>query len=369
MKIALVHDYIREYGGAERVLRVLADIFPEAPIYTAFRIKDSSCDRQFKDRPIKESFLAPLIKRWNLYSPLRFLMPLIWGGMDLSEYDLVITSCSSYIARGFKTGNKTKVMAYCHTPPKFLYGYETSVNWQKYWPIRLYGKIINHFLRIYDFQSAQKVDVWIANSENVRKRIAKFYRKEAAVIYPPIEVKRLIEKSRGVKKKNFFLIASRLVGGKGVEAAARAAARLGFKLKISGEAVGFSKIGDRLEKLESRNIEYLGRTTDEQLFRLYAEAKGFFALEKDVDFGMTPIEAMAAGTPVIAFNGGGFRESVIEGETGILINDTDSESIKKALVRFNKIKWEKAKLQKQAGKFSKERFVREIKASVKMKTK
>lgn len=364
MKIALVHDYIREYGGAERVLRVMADMFPQAPIYTAFRIKNSSCDKEFKNRKIIESRWAPLIKHGNLYSPLRFLIPWIWGSLDLSGYDLVITSCSSYIARGFKTGPKTKVIAYCHTPPKFLYGYETSINWQKYWPIKIYGLIINHFLRLYDFKSAQKVNYWIANSQNVKQRIAKFYRREAVVIYPPIEVDKLIKKSQGVVKKNYFLIASRLVGGKGVEAAALAAGKLGFDLKISGEAVGFSRIKEKLEHLGAKNVALLGRTPDEILARLYAEAKGFFALEKDVDFGMTPVEAMAAGTPVIAYNGGGFRESVIDGVTGILINDTSIETIKTALKRFNSVKWDKKKLQYHAQKFSKERFVREIKEFV-----
>lgn len=364
MKVALVHDYIREYGGAERVLRVLADMFPQAPIYTAFRIKNSSCDKEFKDRQIKESFLAPLIKHGNLYSPLRFLIPLIWGSMDLSAYDLVITSCSSYISRGFKVGPKTKVIAYCHTPPKFLYGYETSINWQKYWPIRVYGTIINHFLRIYDYQSSQKVDFWIANSDNVKQRIVKFYRKQATVIYPPIEVEKIIKKSQAVKKQDFFLIASRLVGGKGVEAAAVAASRLGFQLKISGEAVGFSRLKNRLERMGAKNIVLLGRTTDEQLYQLYAQAKGFLALEKEVDFGMTAVEAMAAGTPVIAYNGGGFKETVINNKTGILIDDTDVEAIEKAIKKLESISWSKSSLESQAEKFSKERFIVEIKEFV-----
>src|SRR4030066_1873835 len=117
MKVALVHDYLKDLGGAERVLLMLSQIYPEAPIYTAFYSKDSSAYEVFKDKVVKESKFAPILKPWRLYSPLRFLLPWIWGTMDLSQYDLVITSCSNYIARGFKVGKNTKVVAYCHTPP------------------------------------------------------------------------------------------------------------------------------------------------------------------------------------------------------------------------------------------------------------
>ena len=174
MKIALVHDYIKEYGGAERVLRVLADLYPKAPIYTAFSVKGSTAKKEFGDRKIIESWLAPILKIGKLYSPLRFLTPLIWRSFDLSSYDLVITSCSWYITRGFRVGPKTKVIAYCHTPPRWLYGYTTSVNFQKYRLVRWYADIVGHFLRLYDFKQAQKVDYFIANSEETKKRIQKF---------------------------------------------------------------------------------------------------------------------------------------------------------------------------------------------------
>ncbi len=367
LKIALVHDYMKEFGGAERVLRVLADMYPKAPIYTAFRVVGSSCDREFRDREIIESRWAWLIKWGKLYSPLRFLVPLIWGSMDLSVYDLVITSCSSYFARGFKVSDKTRVVAYCHTPPKFLYGYQTSINWQKYWIVRVYAMIVNHFLRIFDYQSAQRVNTWVVNSENVRQRVAKFYRKDSMVVYPPIETSKFKEAAKGVKEKeNYFFIASRLVGGKGIEEAAEAAVSLGFELKIAGEVSGWSQMAKSLEKYRnSGKVMLLGRVSDEELYQLYASAKGFVALEKDVDFGMTPVEAMAAGTPVIALDNGGFRESVKNGVTGILIEDTRVVSLKKALERLKKTKWDKKKLQDWAEKFSRERFEKEMKRVIK----
>ncbi len=378
MKIALVHDYIKEFGGAERVLRVLADMYPEAPIYTAFAVRNSDAYRAFSDRRIVESRLAPLIRPWRLYSPLRFLLPWIWESIDLSDYDLVITSCSNYIARGFTVSEKTKVVAYCHTPPRFLYGYATSFDWQKYWPVRVYGEIIGHFLRIYDFQTASKIDHWIANSKNVAARIEKFYRKESVVIYPPINVDEIKKSSLNAEKGDFYLIVSRLVGSKGLEDAVVAARKAKVKLKIAGASVGLPYLRNDLQKLGGKYIEFLGRVTDDELWRLYARAKGFIALARDEDFGMTVVEAQAAGTPVIAFNGGGFKESVIDGRTGILIDpptrevsdgrgDTDYviNQLGRAFRKFEKIEWNRKLIQKNAEGFSRIRFEREIKVYLK----
>jgi glycosyltransferase involved in cell wall biosynthesis len=363
MKVALVHDYIKEFGGAERVLKTLAKMYPKAPIYTAFSVKNSTAEKVFRDRDICESWLAPILKTGRLYSPLRFLAPLIWGSMNLYKYDLVITSCSWYITRGFKVGPKTKVVAYCHTPPRWLYGYETSVGFTKYWPVKIYSTIVGFFMRLYDFKTARSINYWIANSKNVSERIEKFYMKKAEVIYPPVEVSKIsrVAKSKAGKfKKNYFLMVSRLVGAKGLEEAARAFRKMDFKLKIVGEAAGFSEVAEKLKELSGGNVELIGRVGDEKLYELYSGAKGFIALAREEDFGITPVEAMAAGTPVIAFNGGGFRESVVNGKTGILVGDTDEKTISKAVNELIKTKWDKDVIQKQANKFSKERFVEKI---------
>lgn len=374
MKVALVHDYLKDFGGAERVLIELSSLYPDAPIYTAFFTKGSPAWEKFRDKDVRQSSFAPIIKIWRLYSPLRFLLPQIWGSIDLSDYDLVITSCSNYIARGFKTGKNTKVVAYCHTPPRFLYGFKTGFDWKKYWFIRVYGHIMAHFLRIFDWESAQKIDSWIANSENVKARIAKFYRKTATVIYPPVEVEKLSSAAKSVKKQDYFLIVARLVGSKGLEEAIKAANDLNIPLKVVGDAQGFTSVADRLQKMGNANVEFLGRVSDEKLWKLYAGAKGFIALARDEDFGMTVVEAQAAGTPVVAFNGGGFRESIVDPTlqkasrgkvaTGILINDTDSKTLEKALKKFEKIKWDKSAIMNHANKFGKERFRREIRQIV-----
>lgn len=362
MKIALVHDYIKEFGGAERVLRVLADMYPEAPIYTAFRVKNSSCDRKFSDRKIIESKYGWLIRKWNLYSPLRFLAPLVWKSLDLSNYDLVITSCSSYFARGFKVDKKTKVVAYCHTPPRFLYGYEMSINLMKYWIVRVYATIVNHYLRIFDLWSSERVDRWFVNSKNVQQRVWKYYRQKSVVIYPPVEVEKIIEVSKNVKKEDYFLIVSRLVGAKGIVEAAKAAEHLGFSLKIVGEAVGYSQVENQLKKI--RGVELLGAVNDESLHKLYAEAKGFIALAKEEDFGMTPVESMAAGTPVIAYRGGGFKETIVDRETGVFVEGTDVKTLETAMKQFDKVKWSREKLINRARLFSKEKFEENIRKEI-----
>lgn len=375
-----MHDYIKEFGGAERVLKTLSEMYPKAPIYTAFSVNGSTAEKELKDKKIIESWLAPLLKIWKLYSPLRFLTPLVWGTMDLSKYDLIITSCSWYITRGFKVGTKTKVIAYCHTPPRWLYEYETSVGFTKYWPVKMYSAIVGHFMRMYDFKTSQKINFWIANSENVRQRIRKFYRKEAKVIYPPIDVENISEVAKDQRlttksKDGYFLIVSRLVGAKGLEETVGVFSKLGskYKLKIVGESHGYSDVESRIKQSlagstgknqELMNVELMGRVNDDELYKLYAGARGFIALARDEDFGMTVVESMAAGTPVIAFNGGGYRESVVNGVTGLLIDDIDENTIKEAIKKFEKVKWDREKIKKHAQKFSKERFVGEIRKFV-----
>src|ERR1035437_1814072 len=215
MKIALVHDYIKEYGGAERVLETLAEIFPQAPIYTAFCVKNSQAYKHFKNKQIFTSWVQYLpFFKGRLYSPLRFLTPLIWGSFNLSKYDLVISSSSWYIAKGFKkSGSHFKEICYCHTPPRWLYGYTTSVNLQRFWPVKIYALIVGHFLRLYDFRQAQKVDYFIANSKEVRARIKKFYGRDSTVIYPPVSLPAV----KNTKKEDYYFIVSRIVGAKGLD--------------------------------------------------------------------------------------------------------------------------------------------------------
>jgi glycosyltransferase involved in cell wall biosynthesis len=227
----------------------------------------------------------------------------------------------------------------------------------------MYAIVVNHYLRIFDLWSSRRVDKWLVNSKNVQQRIWKYYRKESTVVYPPVEVEKMIEVSKNIDKQDYFLIVSRLVGAKGILEAAKAAKHLGFPLKIVGEAVGFSQVENQLKKI--KGVDLVGSVSDEILWKLYAGAKGFIALAKEEDFGMTVVEAMAAGTPVIAFDGGGFKETVVDGETGILVEGTDVKTLEAAMKRFNKVKWNKEKLISRAKLFSREKFVEKIKKEIK----
>lgn len=366
MKVALVHDYIKEYGGAERVLEALCEAYPDAPIYTAFYKKGSPAWERVKHKKIIPSWVhyIPFFAT-KLHSPLRFLAPMIWGSFDFSKYDVIIGSASWYVTKGFQKPKKTLEICYCHTPPRWLYGYRTSVEWQRFWPIKVYGMIVGHFMRMYDYNAAQKVDYFIANSQEVLARIKKFYRRDATVIYPPVSLK--VTRDIQQVKRDYYFIVARIVGGKGLELAVEAAKKLGVKLKIAGAPAGYYTGHKQLQQDATENIELLGRVTDEELVTLYSGAKAFLALATDEDFGITPVEAMLCGTPVIAYHGGGYKETVIDGKTGIFFHEPTVASLAQAIKKFEKMNFDPKECRKQAEKFSKERFIREIKAFVKEK--
>ena len=356
MKVAIVHDYIKEYGGAERVLEALCDVYPDAPIYTAFVDKNSSAYEHFKNRKISTTWFGYIPFASKLASPLRFLTPFIWGSLDLSKFDVVISSASWYVTKGFKKDeNKFIEFCYCHTPPRWLYGYATSVNYKKYAIVRVYAAVVSHFMRLYDFNHAQKVDYFIANSKETQKRIEKFYRRDSRVIYPPVS----LPKMENVKKENYYFMVSRIVGAKGLELAVDTALKSGLKLKIAGSQAGYYSDKELRDKSKGK-VEFLGQVTDGELANLYASAKGFLALSKDEDFGITPVEAMMAGTAVIAFNGGGYKESVVNGKTGVFFDDYSVNGLIKAIDKFEKTKFNSMFIINHANKFSKDRFEKEI---------
>lgn len=378
MKIALVHDQLNEFGGAERVLLAMSEIWPDAPIYTAYVRKGSKAWERFKGRDIRPSWVQhiPLFST-KLASPLRFLAPDIWNSFDFSGYDIVLGSSSWYITKGFANKGKAIEICYCHTPPRWLYGYPTSIAWQKHTIVRWYGRVIGFFMRHYDFAAAQRVDYFVANSKETKKRIEKFYRRDATVIYPSASLgdppasiceafpAGALQAGPPIKKSNYYLFVSRLVGGKGLSLAVEASKRAGFPLKIVGIPAGYAREYDMLKKEAGGQIEFVGYVSDEALAGLYAGARAFFALATNEDFGMTPVEAMSMGTPVIGFRGGGYTESVIDGKTGVLFDDHSVDGLLGAIRAFEKMKkdWSRACIA-QAKKFSKERFKKELKEFV-----
>lgn len=354
MKVALVHDYLKEYGGAERVLSVLHEMFPEAPIYTLFFESGSPAGENFKKvKKIQSWFSFVPLHAW-LISPLRFLIPLMWMGFNFDKYDLIISSSSWAITKGFSNG-KNREICYCHTPPRYLYGYETSRNWKKHWYIRFYATVVNHFMRLYDFKRAQKVTQFVANSREVQKRIEKFYRRESVIVSPPVDVEG-VKGYEGVREK-YFITGGRLEAAKRFDLIIKACNKLKVPLKIFGRG----SQEESLKKIAGGNVEFLGPVSDEEKFRLIGGAKAFIVAGQDEDFGITPVEAMAAGTPVVAYKSGGYLESVVDGKTGVFFEEYTSDSLGEATKRVLKMKFKKDNLQKQAEKFSKEIFIKKMK--------
>ncbi|MDQ5951465.1 MAG: hypothetical protein QG639_746, partial [Patescibacteria group bacterium] len=194
MKVALVHDYLREYGGAERVLESLHQLFPDAPVYTAF-VDENALGihwQKFKDWNIKQTWISDIPFHKIAYSPLRLFAPAAFKDLDLSSFDVVISSSNAYFAKAVQVPNG-KHICYCHTPARSLYGYSTMSDWRSNPITRIGGSLINHYLRMVDFEVAQKVDTFIANSEETQQRITKFYRRNSTVVYPPVNVPEKID--------------------------------------------------------------------------------------------------------------------------------------------------------------------------------
>lgn len=377
MRIALVHDYLADYGGAERVLEAFHEIWPQAPTFTAW------VDWQWLKQKKPEWLNWQIIPSWfdkvpfkkQLCSPLRFLTPKIWSSFDLSTFDVVLISSAWYMPKGVSLAKSKKnsqptthhsqplYICYCHTPPRYLYGYATALEFQRFWWGRLYATIINPFMRYYDYKSSETTDWFICNSREVQRRIEKFYRREAEIIYPPVSVEvPKVSKVSKVLKESYYLMVNRLVQPKNIDLAIRACNKLGQKLII----VGTGRDETRLKKIagDSPYIQFLGYIDDQKLAELYSGCLAVLYLAKDEDFGITPVEAMSFGKPVIALRSGGVVETIIEGKTGEFIDKPDIEELIRCLKSFKVQRFKLEDCLKQAKKFSKERFKTEIKAFI-----
>ena len=366
MKVAIVHDYLKEYGGAERVVEALLEIWPGAPVYTTvFLPKFAGPHRGRVEKwKVRTTWLQYLPFKAKLLSPFRFIAPWIFKNIDLSDYGLVIVSAAgTYTSPNFvKTGKKTKLICYCHTPPRYLYGYPVANPWDEViWRkiLKFFGQVPLHFLRLLDFKAAQKPDLFIANSEEVAARIEKFYRRKAKVVYPPVDIDQGVIAAKKHPKQDYYLTGGRLARHKGQDIAIRACTKLGVPLRVFGG--GFAAYGEKqLKTIAGRKIEFLGEVTEEKKWELMAGARAFIFPSEMEDFGIVPVEAMSAGTPVIALAQGGVLETVVEGQTGVFFQERSVNSLITAIKEFEKMKFNPRDCVKQARKFSKERFIKAI---------
>ncbi|MDO8658741.1 MAG: glycosyltransferase [Candidatus Levybacteria bacterium] len=358
MKIAFVHEYLNQFGGAERMLQVLCALYPRAPIYTLLYDRDAT-GGVFDGRVIKTSFLQnlPFTKRHHRIFPL--LMPLAIEQFDFSEYDLVLSVSASF-AKGIITKPHTKHICYCLTPPRFLWD-----NSQKFVEEFGYSKLIKKFippfityLRIWDKEASFRVDDFWSISNFIKDRVRKYYSRPSLVIYPPVNVAKFyVSEQVG----DYFFMAGRLVSYKRFDLAIKSFNQNGLPLKI----VGIGPELNKLKRVANKNIEFLGLVSDEKLANLYSHAQACIFPQEE-DFGIVPLESMASGRPVIAYRAGGAMETIVENKTGIFFNEQNSESLQAAIEKFHNLEFSSKVCRSHAEKFDIEIFKNNISTLLKV---
>jgi glycosyltransferase involved in cell wall biosynthesis len=355
-KVALVYDRVNKWGGAERVLLALHEIFPKAPLYTAvYSRKNAKWAKVFPK--VITTFLGRLPMLQDKHELLGSFTPFAFEQVDLSEYDLVV-SVTSEAAKGIITGVKTKHICYMLTPTRYLWsGFEEYFrNKVLKW---LSNPIVN-YLKWWDIYAARRPDKIVAISNAVRRRIKKYYYLPSTVIFPPVNVN-IKKKDLKVmaKRKNYYLMVGRFVPYKKFDLAIETFNKLGLPLYI----VGTGSDGLRLFTLAKKNITFLGEVSEEKLKKLYMECKAFIFPQEE-DFGIVSVEAQAYGAPVIAFKAGGALDTVKNNVTGILFPRQEVDSLAQAIAQFNNQTFSQRRLLANAKRFSKERFIKEFKKLV-----
>ena len=387
MKIALVHDDLIQHGGAERLFEAMVETFPEADIYTSMDRNPSGLDDDESTRRVEKSFMQRLPFKEKLYRHYYPLYPLAFESFDFSEYDVVLSS-STRFAHGVITRPETLHICYMNTPPRMFWEPKTYFENFPY-PFKSLLNPFLSYLRLWDYTAAQRVDHFIANAKTPQARIKKYYGRDSKVIYPFVDLERFdtrmvsnreysnnsntdrMSSNRGnlgiradSRKnssvfENYFLIVSRLASWKRIDIAIEACNRLKLPLKIIGEGPDF----ERLKKLAKPTVELLGRLTDEEVVGYYQNCRALIFPQKE-DFGITPLEAQAAGKPVIAYRAGGALETVIKGQTGEFFHPQTASALAAVLKKFDPKRYQKEDCRQQAERFGKSRFQTELKSLV-----
>ncbi len=352
MKIAIVHDHLVQDGGAERVAKELLEIFPKGDFFTLLHNKNHF--NNFSKQPIKTSFLQniPLLNKKHEW--LLPLMPSATEHHDLSKYQLIISS-SSIFSKGVITRPGALHICYCHTPPRFLWT-DTHQYLQEIQHNALVKKILPLTLtklRLWDRLASERVDHFLANSLEVQKRIKKYYNRESQVIYPPVDTSKFHITG---KVDNYFLAGGRFVGYKRFDLIIQAFNRLNLPLKIFGAG----PLEKKLQKMARNNIQFLGKIKDKEKIELLSRARAFINPQQE-DFGITAVESMSAGRPVIAYKKGGALETIIDRETGNFFDEQTWESLAYAVLRFKETDFRPEIIKNHAQKFDRQIFEEKIK--------
>lgn len=365
-KIALVHDWILGVGGAEKTLEVLHQIFPQAPIYTLFHNKNFT--REFlPDADIRPTFIQKLYEKFHSYKFFTPLMPMAIESIDLSEFEVVISS-SVIFSKGIILKPRAKHICYCYSPTRQFwdwaheYSQESNNFFFRISGIKFCASAMQHFLRIWDRHASTRVDQFIAISEIVRQRIRKYYGRDSTVIYPPVDICKPNFKTPTITNyqlpiTNYFLIVSRLFKHKNIDLAVRAFNKLGWPLVIIGDGPELKK----LKKIADSNIKFLGYQPDAVVHNFYAHCDAFI-MPQEEDFGIAPIEAISYGKPVLALRRGGALEYIKEGINGEFFDDPIEEILADGARRLKSkmSNYDAQEIKKTAEKFSVDRFKQEI---------
>lgn len=354
MKVAIVYDRVNKWGGAERMLLVLHELFPAAPLFTSvFHRKKASWAAVFPD--IIPSFLQKIAFARSRHEYFALIMSFLFESHDFSEYDLVI-SLTTGAAKGIITKPETKHICFCLTPTRYLWSHHDFYFRNNLF--RLISRPFVNYLRSWDKIAAQRPDVMIGISTEVCKRIKKYYRRESELIFPPVDIsmfKVKSEKLKVSKRKDFYLIVNRLVPYKRVDLAIETFNELGLPLVI----VGIGSQEDKLRKIAGKNIEFVGFVSEKKLVDYYLKAKAL-VFPQNEDFGLVAVEAQACGTPVIGYRKGGVLDIIINGKTGVFFEKQEKDSLKEAVLLFNQTKFDQKAIIKNAQKFSEENFKEQI---------
>ncbi|MFC1810903.1 glycosyltransferase [Patescibacteria group bacterium] len=351
LKIAIVCDWLTNFAGAERVILKLHKMFPKAQIYTSVYNEEKM--PEFADAAIFTSFLQKFPKAKEKHQWYLPFYPLAFEQFDLSNFDIVISSCHS-ASKGIITKPKTMHVSYCHSPMRYAWdnSHEYLRTYKFPWPVKYFIPKLIHKIRMWDRLAADRVDHFVTNSNFVKKRIKKYYKRDSKVIYPMVNVKDFYISSG---KKDYYLAVGRFTPYKKFDLIVDAFNELPYKLKIIGTGVQEKELKAKAKS----NIEFLGRVSEKKLKDLYANAKALVFPQVE-DFGITPLESMASGRPVIAFKAGGALETIKDKQTGLFFEEQNVPYLKAAIEKFEATKWDSKKIRQYVKKFDEKVFENEI---------
>jgi glycosyltransferase involved in cell wall biosynthesis len=351
MKLALVHDWLNQRGGAEDVLETLVGLYPESPVYTSIYAPEimPASYRTWDMRTLWMDRLPGIHRHHQPYLPL---YPLAWDGLDLSAYDVVLSNKSGF-CHGFQTGGKALHVCYCLAPTRYVWNLDAYIAREGFSkPVEFVLRPLIQMMKRWDYTAAQRVDHFIAISTEIQERIRTYYDRDSVIIFPPVDTARFVPSG---EVDDYYLVLSRLIPYKRIDLAVQAATRLGLPLKVGGKGRDM----ERLRAMAGPTVEFLGYVPDDALPGLMGRAKAliFPGLE---DFGIVPVQAEAAGRPVIAYGGGGALDTVIPGQTGELFHELTVDALCEVLARFDAESYAPAAIREHALRFDTQVFARQI---------